>query len=50
VGVKTYTNDDKLGNAFGVVNTLVVMRGVVGYIVVLEDPITNKICMCDNLT
>jgi hypothetical protein len=50
VGVKTCTNDDKLGNAFGVANTLIVMLGVIGCIVALKCPIANEICLCDGLT
>jgi hypothetical protein len=36
VGVKTCTNDDKLGNAFGVANTLVDVPSAIGYITAFE--------------
>jgi hypothetical protein len=50
VGVKTYTNDDKLGNVFGVANTLVDVPSVVGCTVAFEGSTTNKICLHDSLT
>jgi hypothetical protein len=50
VGVKTCTNDDKLGNASGVANTLVDVPSAIGYITTFEGSTTNEICLCDNLT
>ncbi len=49
VRMKTCTDDDKLGNAFGVANTLVDVPIVTSCIVALEGPTINEICLHDNL-
>ncbi len=50
MGVKTCTYDDKLGNTYGVANTLVDVPSAIGYIAVFKGPAINEICLCDNLT
>jgi hypothetical protein len=50
VKMKTCTNDDKLGNAFGVANTLVDVPSATSCITTLEGPTIDEICMYDNLT
>jgi hypothetical protein len=47
--VKTCINDDKLGNAYGVANTLIATPGVAGDIVALEGPIVDEKCLRDIL-
>ncbi len=50
VGVKTYIDDDKLGNTYGVVNTLVDVPSAVGYIAIFKGLAIDEICLRDNLT
>jgi hypothetical protein len=50
VKMKTSTNDDKLGNAFGVANTLVDVPSATNCIDALEGPAIDKICLHDSLT
>jgi len=50
VRMKTCMEDDKLGNAFGVTNTLVDVPGATSSIVALEGPAIDKICLHDSLT
>ncbi len=49
VRMKTCTDDDKLGNAFGVANTLVDVPSVTSCIVALEGPTIDKIWLRGNL-
>lgn len=42
VGVKTYIDNDKLGNVSSVANTLVDVPSVVGYIVAFEGSRTKR--------
>jgi hypothetical protein len=50
VKMKTNTDDDKLGNAFGVANTLVDVPSATSCITTLKGPAIDEICLHDSLT
>jgi hypothetical protein len=48
--MKTCIDDEKLGNAFGVPNTLIDVPSATSCIATLEGLAIDKICMRDSLT